>query len=222
MEYFRLLNSTKIFCDANEFECQAMMFCFKTRFKTFDKFEKILSQGDPLENVVLILKGGANVENIDVLGDVSILMRVRSGECYGLEQAFNRDETYKDSLVATEKTFVMFMNAHRLINPCENKCKRHEFVTKNLMKLVAENNLKLLDKLSHMSKKTTREKLLSYFHSMQSKSTNPYFEIPFNKTELAAFLSVDRSAMSAELSKMKKEGIIDFDKNQYRLKINTE
>lgn len=217
MEYFRLLNSTKIFADASEFECQAMMFCFKTRFKTFDKNQKIISQDEPMEDAVLILKGAANVENIDGLGNISILMRVRAGDCYGLEQAFNRDKVYKDSLVATEKTFVMFMNAHRLITPCDNRCKRHDFVLKNLMKIVSENNMRLLDKLNHMSKKTTREKLLSYFNAMQEKSDNTYFEIPFNKTELASFLSVDRSAMSFELSKMKKEGLIDFEKKQYHL-----
>ena len=98
------------------------------------------------------------------------------------------------------------MNKHRLITPCENRCKRHDLVVKNLMQMVAESNIKLLDKLSHMSKKTTRDKLLSYFTSMSEKQKSSYFEIPFNVTELASYLSVDRSAMSNELSKMKKEG----------------
>jgi CRP-like cAMP-binding protein len=85
------------------------------------------------------------------------------------------------------------------------------------MQIVAESNIKLLDKLTHMSKKSTRDKLLSYLTSMSEKAGSEYFEIPFNKTELANYLSVDRSAMSTELGKMRDEGIVDFDKKRYRL-----
>ena len=85
------------------------------------------------------------------------------------------------------------------------------------MEIVAESHIKLKEKLTHMSKKTTRDKLLSYFNAVSKKAESEYFEIPFNKTELANYLSVDRSAMTTELSKMKDDGIIDFDKNQYRL-----
>lgn len=217
MEHFNELKATKIFRSASEFECQAMMFCFKTKFKTFDKNQNIVSQGDEMQDVVLILKGAANVENIDSFGNISILMQLRKGDVYGVESAYAGDEFYKDSLIASEKTLVLFMNKHRLITPCENRCKRHDLVVKNLMQMVAESNIKLLDKLSHMSKKTTRDKLLSYFTSMSEKQKSSYFEIPFNVTELASYLSVDRSAMSNELSKMKKEGIIDYDKKQYHL-----
>ena len=218
MEFFEDLKQTKIFGLATEFECQAMMFCFKTRFKTFDKNAKIVSQGDAMEDVVLIIKGAANVEHIDSFGDISILMRLKKGELYGVESAFVGDAEYRDNLVATEKTLVMFMNKHRLITPCENKCRRHDNVLKAVMQSVAETNNKLLNKLAHMRKKTTREKLLSYFTLLAKSSGSNYFELPFNKTELASYLSVDRSAMSAELSKMRDEGIIEFERRQFHLK----
>lgn len=217
MEYFEELKSTKIFNSATEFECQAMMFCFKTRFKTFDKNQSIIKQGDKMEDIILILKGSGNVENVDSLGNISIVMQLKKGDVYGVESAYAGDEYYKDSVIATDKSLVLFMNKHRLINPCENRCKRHDLVIKNLMRLVAESNIKLLDKLNHISKKTTREKLLSYLSSVSEKSKSNYFEIPFNITELANYLSVDRSAMSFELSKMKKEGLIDYDKRQFHL-----
>ncbi|MBE5740926.1 MAG: Crp/Fnr family transcriptional regulator [Clostridiales bacterium] len=217
MEHFEDLKKTKIFSSSNELDCQAMMFCFKTRFKTFEKNERIVSQGDDMEEVVLIVKGAGIVENIDSMGNISIVERLRRGEIYGVESAYAGDITYKDSLIATEKTMVLFMNKHRLINPCENKCRRHDAVVKHLMQMVAESNIKLLEKLTHISKKTIRDKLLSYFSSIVAKKGSNYFEIPFNKTELANYLSVDRSAMSTELSKMREEGIIDFDKKQYHL-----
>ena len=217
MEYFSLLKSTKIFSDANEFECQAMMFCFKTRFKSFDKNEKIVTEGDPVTDVVMVLKGSANVLNEDDLGNISIISRVGFGEVFGLEELNNKMEIYKNNLVAKEKCLVMFMNAHRLMNMCENKCKRHELIIKNLMSMLLDNNKILLEKLNILSKKSTREKLLAYFKLCAEKNDNTYFEIPFNKTELANYLSVDRSAMSTELNKLKSEGIIDFDKKQYHL-----
>lgn len=217
MEHFKDLKETKIFKDATEFECQAMMFCFKARFKNFIKGEKIVKQGDPMEEAVLIVKGGSIVEHIDTLGNISILMRLKKGDIYGVESSYAGDKVYKDSVIASEKTLVLFMNKHRLITPCENRCRKHESIIKNLTQIIAENNLSLLEKLSHMSKKTMREKLLSYFNSLARKSGSNYFDIPFSKTELANYLSVDRSAMSSELTKMKEDGLIDFEKRQFHL-----
>lgn len=217
MKYFQELSETKIFKDSLEFECQAMMYCFKTRFKTVDKNEKIITQGDEMTDVVLLVKGSAIAQNVDRLGNISILMRYKKGEAYGIESAYAGDLVYKESLIATEKCLVLFLNKHRIITPCSNRCKRHDVVVKNLMKIVAENNYKLLDKLTHMSKKTIRDKLLSYLSSVSEKAGSHYFEIPYNVTELANYLSVDRSALSNELSKLSKEGIIDYDKKQYRL-----
>lgn len=218
MEFFEDLKKTKIFSLSTEFECQAMMYCFKTRFRVYKKNEHIIQQGDALEEVVLIVKGSAIVEHVDSFGDISILMRLKSGELYGVEGAYAKLNEYKDSLIATEKTLVMFMNKHRLITPCENKCRRHENVVRFIAESIAESNNKLINKLAHMRKKTTREKLLSYFTLLAKTNGSNYFELPFNKTELANYLSVDRSAMSSELSKMKEEGILDFDKRQFHLK----
>lgn len=217
MEHFKELSATKIFKDISEFDCQALMFCFNTKFKQFKKGESIIRQGDAIEDVVLILKGSAIVQNVDILGNISIVMRLNVGDVYGAESAYVGDDTYKDSVLASERTLVLFMNKHRLITPCQNKCKRHEMVVKSLMQMVAERNVELMDKLTHMAKKTIRDKLLSYFYYESYKQKSKYFTIPFNKTELANYLSVDRSAMSTELSKMRDEGLIDFDKNEYRI-----
>ena len=218
MEFFEDLKKTKIFSLSTEFECQAMMHCFKTRFRVFKKNEYIIQQGQALEEVVLIVKGSAIVEHVDSFGDISILMRLKNGELFGIESAYNKEDEYKDSLIATEKTLVMFMNKHRLLTPCENRCRRHENVVKFIAESMAESNLKLMNKLSHLRKKTTRDKLLSYFTLLAKTTGSNYFELPFNKTELANYLSVDRSAMSAELSKMKDEGLLDYDNRQFHLK----
>lgn len=217
MEFYNDLKNTKIFSSASEFECQAMMFCFKTRFKNFNKNQNIVSQGEPMEDLVLIVKGGAKVEHIDNMGNISILMKLKHGDIYGVESGYAGDVVYNDSVIATEKTLVLFMNKHRVLNPCPNRCRRHDIVTKHLMQIVAERSIDLLNKLKHMSRRTIRDKLLSYFSSLAKAENSNYFEIPFNKTELANYLSVDRSAMSTELTKMKEEGLIDFEKRQFHL-----
>lgn len=217
MEHFADLKKTKIFSATTEEDCQAMMFCFKTRFKTFLKNQHIVEQGQDMNDIVLIVKGGAIVQNIDDMGDISILRRLKNGDVYGLESAYFAESVFKDSLIATEKTLVLFMNRHRVINPCENRCRRHDIVSKHLARIVAESNMELLDKLTHMSKKTIRDKLMSYLNSLAKKAGVNYFEIPFNKTELASYLSVDRSAMSTELTRMKEDGLIDFEKRQFHI-----
>ena len=208
----------EIFTNISKYACKDSEKGYGTvnLFSTFDKNDKIISQGEPMEDVVLILKGSATAENIDDEGNISILMRVKKNELYGLEAAFTGEKFYKDSLVANEKTFVMFMNKHRLITPCENRCKRHEIVIKHVTQILADRNAMLLDKLNHMSKKTIREKLLSYFKTLASEE-NSYFDLPFNKTELASYLGVDRSAMCAELKRMKDDEIIDYEKRSFRL-----
>lgn len=217
MEHFLDLKTTKVFRNSSEDECQAMMYCFKTRFKRFEKNDVIVNQGDTFEDVLLIVKGSANVENTDTLGDISIVTQLNRGDVYGMELAYAGDDVYKDSLIAAEKTLVLFMNKIRLTRPCHNNCKRHDVVIRNLMQSVAENNKNLTEKITHLTKKTIRDKLLSYFSSMSNKAGSSYFEIPYNKTELANYLSVDRSAMSTELTKMREDGLIDYDKKQYRL-----
>jgi len=217
MKYFEDLKKTKIFSFMTEFEYRAMMYCFKTRFKNFNKGEVIVEQGEPMHEMVMIVKGAATVQNVGSLGDISILTKIKHGDIYGLESAFANEKVYKDTLIATEKTLVMLMDKHRVITPCENKCRRHEIVTKHVMMMVAESSIELLNKISHMSRRTIREKLMSYFSYLSQKSESNYFEIPFNKTELANYLSVDRSAMSTELKRMVEDGLIDFDKRQFHL-----
>lgn len=170
-----------------------------------------------MEDVILIVNGSAIAENIDNFGDISIIMRIKKGELYGLESAYAGDEYYRDNLIAREKSLVLFLNKHRLVTPCDNRCRRHEIVVRQLMKIVSENNKKLLDKITHMSKKTIRDKLMSYLQARAEKLKSNYFDLPFNKTELANYLSVDRSAMMTELTRMKNDGLIDFENRHFKL-----
>ncbi|MBQ1991294.1 MAG: winged helix-turn-helix domain-containing protein, partial [Clostridia bacterium] len=96
-------------------------------------------------------------------------------------------------------------------------CRFHAMVVQNLFFAISEKNRKLVQKLGHMSKRSTREKLISYLSEEAKKQTSSTFTIPFNRQQLADFLSVERSAMSNELCKMRDEGLIEFEKNNFKL-----
>ena len=218
MENFSLIKKTQIFDGVEENDVQAMAHCFRIRFRNYNKNNVISPQGAPLEDVILLLKGSANIENMDATGSVSVLMNIKAGQCYGLVEACHGDEFYSSSLIASENCLVMLIAKHRLINPCENKCPRHLTVIKNIMHSLASRGMYFMDKINHLTKKKIREKVLSYLKSQSIRQNSTYFDIPYNKTELAEYLAVDRSALSSELSKMKAEGIIDFDKKHYHIK----
>ena len=217
MENFSEIRKTKIFGEISENDMQALTFCFKIKFRNYNKNDTIISPGQPFEDVVMILKGGAKVEDIDPFGDVSLVTKLKAGDVYGVENIYSGEEEFSDYLIATENSLVMFMNRHRLITPCHNRCKRHDIVVRNLMKLIVERNAELSTKLKLMSKKNTRSKVLAFLYNQSKRTGSAYFDIPYNKTELANYLSVDRSALSTVLSRLREEGIIDFDKRHFHI-----
>ena len=120
-------------------------------------------------------------------------------------------------VLALEDSTVIFFDVKRILTSCSNACRFHSIVVQNLFFAISEKNRKLVQKIGHMSKRTTREKLISYLSEQAKKQNSANFTIPFNRQQLADFLSVDRSAMSNELCKMRDEGLLEFEKNKFRL-----
>lgn len=222
MENFSEIKKTKIFKEISENDMQALAFCLKIKFRNYNKNDIIISPGQSCEDVVMILKGGVKVENIDAFGDISLITKFKAGDVYGVEKFYSDDKEYSDYLIATENSLVMLINKHRLISPCQNRCKRHEIVIRNLMKMIIERNTQLSTKLKLMSKKNTRAKVLAFLYNQSKLANSAYFDLPYNKTELANYLAVDRSALSTVLSKLRDEGIIDFEKKHFHINKNVE
>ena len=121
------------------------------------------------------------------------------------------------SVKTSETTTVLFIDKDRVMTPCSSACDFHMGISKNLIRILASKNVFLTERLEHISKRTLKDKVLSYLSSEAAKSGNLIFEIPFNRQELADYLSSDRSALSAVLSNLKNEGIIDYHKNKFKL-----
>ena len=135
---------------------------------------------------------------------------------FGEAYAYDSGAMLND-VVAVEDSVVIFFDVKRILTTCNNSCRFHSIVVQNLFFAISEKNRKLVQKLGHMSKRTTREKLISYLSEQAKKQSSASFTIPFNRQQLADFLSVDRSAMSNELCKMRDEGLLEFEKNQFKL-----
>ena len=174
----------------------------------------------PGENIPvdgIVLEGSLQVVEEDIWGNRGILEQVGEGELYGAAFACAGIQKSPVSVVAAKKSRVLRIQMEKLMQVCPNGCPAHQQMIRNLVYLLARKNVALNEKIKHISRRTTREKLLAYLADQAKKAGKKDFSIPFDRQELADYLCVDRSAMSAELGKLKREGKIDLWKNEFRL-----
>ena len=215
-KYIPILKRTKIFAGVGDDEIISMLSCLGANFKTYKKGEYIFRQGEHITDITVLAEGNLHIQKDDYWGNRSILGEISVGEMFGEAYAYDSGAMLND-VVAVEDSVVIFLDVKRILTPCSNVCRFHSIVVQNLFFAISEKNRKLVQKLSHMSKRTTREKLISYLSEQAKKQNSANFAIPFNRQQLADFLSVDRSAMSNELCKMRDEGLLEFEKNKFRL-----
>lgn len=124
----------------------------------------------------------------------------------------------RSDVVAVESCTVLLMDVERVLSRCTNSCAFHARLTENLFALLAEKNRILARKVDYLAQRTTRQRLLAYLSEQAQRAGSAEFTIPFNRQQLADFLSVERSAMSAELSRMQAEGLIETERSWFHLK----
>ena len=217
-EYIAILKRTKLFSGVSEDDILKMLDCFGAKLLPYHKGETVLRQGEPVADIPVLVKGRLHIQNEDYWGNRSILGSIDVGEMFGEAYLSPESSPLLNDVVAIEDSAVLFFDAKRILNICSSACRFHAMVVQNLFFAVCEKNRKLVQKLGHMSKRTTREKLISYLSEEAKNHNRSHFEIPFNRQQLADYLSVDRSAMSNELCKMRDEGLIEFNKSRFRLK----
>lgn len=209
--------ASPLFTGVKPEEIQAMMGCLQAKKKKFKKGETIFDEGESLTEFALLLSGSIIVESEDYWGNRSIMQRIEAPDIFGEAYAASPKEPLLNYIIAAEDSEVLFMDSHDLLTVCNRSCSYHNTLIQNLFVIMAGKNRRLTGKLRHLSKRTTREKILSYLSEMRQKAGKSIFEIPFNRQQLADYLSVDRSALSAELSKMKRDGLIRYQKSTFEL-----
>ncbi|MCL2066949.1 MAG: Crp/Fnr family transcriptional regulator [Treponema sp.] len=206
-----------LFAGIDESDIRALLDCLSARQRRFKKNSFIFDAGDKIESIGIVLSGAVHVLREDFWGKRKIVARLEGGGLFGEAFACAGTEEIPVSVMAAEDTEVLFVNSGRIIRSCQSACAYHTALIKNLILLLAEKNIALIQKLECITQPTTREKLLTYLSEQAHLAAKNSFSIPFNREELADYLSVERSAMSAELSKMKNDGLILYKKNHFEL-----
>lgn len=216
-KYIQVLKKSKIFVGVSEDELSSLLTCLNARLYTYKKGEYVLRQGDHLQDIIVLVEGDLHIQKDNYWGNRSILGQISVGEMFGEAYVAPDSCSLLNDVVALENSTVIFFDVRRIITTCSCACKFHSKIIENLFFSISDKNRKLVQKLSHMSERSTREKLISYLSEEAKRRNTSSFSIPFNRQQLADYLSVDRSAMSNELCKMRNEGLIEFDKNVFKL-----
>ena len=189
--------------------------CLSAKVARYEKDDIIILAGGAVKTVGLVLSGSVKIIKEDADGRIMLLNELGAAEIFGEVFACAGVDSSPVTIQAADKTEIMFINYKKITTLCTAVCPYHTKMIENMLKLIAEKSLQLSQRIDILSKRTTREKLLAYLDAQRGAANK--FTIPFNREELAHYLCVDRSAMSSELSKMRSDGLIEFDRNEFEI-----
>lgn len=216
-KYIPILKRTKLFSGVGEDDIASLLSCLGARKKEYRKGEYILREGEHISDIFILVEGKIHIQKDDYWGNRSILSVISLGEMFGEGYAAPESGALLNDVVAVEDSSVIFFDVKRILTTCSSACRFHNMIVQNMFFAISDKNRKLVQKLGHMSGRTTRAKLISYLSEEAKRQGSSAFTVPFNRQQLADYLCVDRSAMSNELCKMRDEGMIKFEKSRFEL-----
>ena len=216
-QYLFILRNSPFFQGMTEEEILSVLHCVNAAVQHKKKDEYILRVGDSTESMGLVLRGSVLVLQEDLWGHRNIMHRIGPGEYFAEPFAATAGSVLNVSVVADEDSEIMMLNMERFLKTCPHACAHHGRMVRNLVSVMARRVLDLNEKLTHMAKRSTREKLLSYLSAESIRQGKLAFTIPYDRQQLADYLSVERAAMSVELGKLQKEGLLKTNRNHFEL-----
>lgn len=217
-EMLSVLRMSGIFSGISEEETEKMLHCLEVRPETFQKDEYILRAGDRVEAFGVVITGKVMIIQEDFWGNRNILAAVGAGHCFAETFACSPGAVLNVSVIAETNVQVLFLNVKRILTTCPSTCSHHSRMIRNLLSELAEKNLRLNEKITHLGQRSRRAKILSYLSAEAQRHGRAEFDIAFSRQQLADYLSVDRSGLSMELSRMQEEGLLEYRKNHFVLK----
>lgn len=216
-QYLFILRNSPFFQGMTEEEILSVLHCVNATVQHKQKDEYILRVGDRTESMGLVLRGSVLVLQEDLWGHRNIMHRIGPGEYFAEPFAATAGSVLNVSVVADEDSEIMMLNMERFLKTCPHACAHHGRMVRNLVSVMARRVMDLNEKLTHMAKRSTREKLLSYLSAESIRQGKLAFTIPYDRQQLADYLSVERAAMSVELGKLQKEGLLKTNRNHFEL-----
>ena len=216
-KYYNQIKNSPVFLGMSDDELKGLLECFGARIRKFEKEEMIIRQGDVISNIYVILDGEVNIEKDSYWGRRIIISRLGKNDNLALSFVGSKDVESSVDAITVKDTTVLVLRYEKCTSMCQNACTRHKVLINNLFRILSKENIELIQKIENVSQKTIRDKLLTYLSNEAQRQHSNSFDIHFNRQDLADYLNVDRSAMSFELSKLQKEGLIEYNKNHFEL-----
>lgn len=216
-KYWEVLRACPLFQGIGDGDLRQMLTCLGAKVERFDKKQTIIAEGMPAKCIGIVLSGRVQIEQVDYYGNRSILNNVAPSELFAEAFTCAGVSAMPVAVIAVEPCEVMLIDGSHVLHTCERHCGFHQQLILNLMKDLAEKSLLFHQKLEIIGKRTTRDKLMTYLLHQAKKAECTVFTIPFDRQELADYLEVDRSGLSAEIGKLRKEGVLISRKNRFEL-----
>ena len=198
-------------------ELDAMLGCIGYHIGTFRKGDIVGFEEENIRHIGIIISGTVDMVKEDLWGNKTMLVRMGRNELFGETFACGSDNLSVVTFLVSEDAKILFMPFDRVMHSCTMACVFHHRLIENMVSVIAGKNRDLMRKVEVVSKRTIREKLLAYLSIQAQAHDSRSFEIPLGRVELAEYLCVDRSALTRELVKMKEDGLIDYDRNCFRI-----
>lgn len=212
-----LLAGTMLFQGIREHEIEAMLTCFSAEERTYGKDAYIYRAGDVTGRLGVVMEGAVNIIKDDVWGNRKIIENIGRGQIFGETYACLKGEPLMVDVQASERSRILFMDVNRILTTCSSSCDFHNRLIRSLMYVLAGKNLMLTKKMDIITPKSLRERVMVYLSQESVKQGCRTVTVPFNRQQMADYLSVDRSALSAELSRMQRDGVISYEKNRFTI-----
>ena len=216
-KYISVLKGCGLFKEIEEENLIAMLGCLGAKIINVRKNDVIFQEGANAASIGIVLSGTVQMVQDDFYGNRTIVTQIEENRLFGESFACAGVKSLPVSFLASKDCEIMLIDCGRITNTCCNACAFHKQVIFNLLQLVAKKNLDFHKKIEITSKRTTREKLMAYLLSAAKQSGSNTFTIPYDRQSLADYLGVERSAMSAELSKLRRDEIIEYHKNCFKI-----
>lgn len=208
-KFFETLSKCPLFDGIEQSDFNSMIACLDGKTIDISKGIPVFLEGTSARFVGVVLAGTVQVIREDYYGNRSVMTSLQPGELFGEAFSLAGLNAMPVSVIAVKDSTVLLLDCRRILTTCSNSCHFHTLLLRNLLQEMAQKNLALSQKIRYMSQKTTREKIMAFLLDQAKQQKSHEFVIPYDRQALADYLGVERSAMSAEISKLKKSGEID-------------
>lgn len=206
-KYLPILKNSPFFKGLSDREILSILQCVNATTISRKRDSYIFRAGDSTEVMGLVVSGGVLIIQEDLWGHRNILSKCHAGDFFGEPYAASPGAVLNISVVADEDCEIILLHVQRLLTSCPTACEHHQKLIRNLVSVLANKILILNDKITHVGKRSTRDKLLSYLSAESIRQSSLSFDIPFVRQQLADYLCIDRAAMSTRYQNYKKKGL---------------